>query len=211
MSQLPASRDLVVLVADRDMEAAVSGLLSRPEAANIRPISFQVYPHPSHDPGCRTDAIPFLRPFCRQFSHALVLFDREGSGKDDVAAEALELQLEEQLARNGWSDRAAVVVIAPELEAWVWSKSPQVDQVLGWQGRIPALRQWLVEEGFLSSPESKPDQPKEAFRQALRIVKRQPSSALFKQLASCVSIRNCQDRAFQKLLDRLVNWFPASH
>jgi hypothetical protein len=203
-------RDLVVLVADKDMEAAVRSLLTRREALGIREVSYEIYSHPSHDPGCRTDGPTFLRNFCRQFEHAIVLFDHEGSGADDIAPVDLEQNLEELLARNGWRDRAAAIVLDPELEIWVWTNSGEVDQVLGWSGRLPSLRQWLVEERYIATPSAKPSRPKEAFRHALRHVRKQPSSALFRQLAQRVSFRNCTDRAFQKLQDRLVTWFGAS-
>ena len=45
-------KDLVILAADKDMEHAPSGLLARPRALGIRPIAFDVFVHPEHDPGC---------------------------------------------------------------------------------------------------------------------------------------------------------------
>jgi hypothetical protein len=203
-------RDLVVLVADKDMEAAMRSLLTRPEAFAIRGISYEIYSHPAHDAGCRTDGPTFLRSFCRQFRHAIVVFDREGAGADDIAAADLEQHLESLLGRNGWSDRAAAIVLDPELEIWVWTDSGEVDRVLGWSGRFPSLRQWLAQQGHVSSPSAKPSRPKEAFRHALRHVKKQPSSALFRQLGQRVTFHSCTDRAFRKLKDRLATWFPAT-
>jgi hypothetical protein len=54
-------KDLIVLVADADMEAAVRGLLSRPSALGIRPISFDVKRHVQRDAGCRSGAHDLLR------------------------------------------------------------------------------------------------------------------------------------------------------
>ena len=208
MSDSPPHRDLVVLVADKDMEQTLKGLLGRPQALAIREIDFQVYPHPGKDGGCRTQGVTFLRNFCQQFEHALLLFDREGSGGEAELSEQLEDELERGLRKNGWSDRGAVIVIDPELEIWVWSDSSEVDQVTGWASRIPSLRDWLVEEEFLENPESKPERPKEAFRHALRHVRKQPSSALFRMLSERVSFRRCQDRAFAKLKQKLQEWYP---
>ena len=207
MSSERTRRDLVVLVADKDMEATLRGLLSRRQALGIKAISWEIYAHPDHDPGCRAKGPTFLRSFCNQFEHALILFDREGSGRDTAAPADLEWQLEAQLARNGWEYRAAAIVLDPELEVWVWSASPLVDRVLGWTGRRPGLRQWLAEEAFLSATAPKPDRPKEAFEHALRHVRKQPSAALFRQLAQSVGFRHCTDRAFRKLQNRLVAWF----
>jgi hypothetical protein len=201
-------RDLVVLAADKNMEATLTGLLSRHRAFQIRQITFTIYSHPGHDPGCRTHCHTFLRSFCNQFEHAIVVFDREGSGKDQTKAANLESELEDLLARNGWGDRAAVIVLDPELEIWVWSSSTAVDRIMNWSGRVPSLRKWLVDEEYISSPEEKPVRPKEAFRDALRLVRKQPSSSLFLQMAQRVSFERCTDRAFVKLKERLEGWFP---
>jgi len=201
--------DLFVLVADKDMEQTLNGLLGRPQSLCIRSVTCKIHPHPEHDAGCRTGGVDLLRTFCNQYQHALLMFDREGSGRDDRQAGEVENELEEQLARNGWNDeRAAVIVLDPELEIWVWSDSPKVYRIMGWSGRIPSLRDWLVDEGFLSDSKSKPTRPKEAFRAALKERRKQLSAALFKQMAASVSLRRCRDRAFRKLTKKLRKWFP---
>jgi hypothetical protein len=190
------------------MEAAVTGLLSRHKALRIREVGFEIYRHPGHDAGCRTQCHTFLRSFCNQFEYAIVILDREGSGRDQTAPQELESQLEDQLARNGWGGRASVIVLDPELEIWIWGSSLEIDQVMGWSGRVPSLRQWLVEEGYISTADAKPSRPKEAFRHALRFVRKQPSSSLFLKLAQRASFKECTDRAFVKLKNRLAAWFP---
>ena len=48
-------KDLVVLVADQDIEFCLKGLLSRHKSLNPRKLSTQyydVYRHPGKDPGC---------------------------------------------------------------------------------------------------------------------------------------------------------------
>ena len=201
--------DLFVLVADKDMEQTLNGLLGRPQSLCIRSVTCKIHPHPEHDAGCRTGGVDLLRTFCNQYQHALLMFDREGSGRDDREAGEIENELEKQLARNGWNDeRAAVIVLDPELEIWVWSDSPEVDRIMGWSGQIPALRDWLVDEEFLTVREGKPGRPKEAFRAALKEKRKQPSAALFKQMAASVSFGRCTDSAFQKLTTKLREWFP---
>jgi hypothetical protein len=70
--------DLVVLVADKDMEQVVATLLGRrARALGIREIGCDVFVHPRRDPGCRTEAVGFLRTFRASHDHALVLFDRD--------------------------------------------------------------------------------------------------------------------------------------
>lgn len=203
-------RDLVVLVADRDMEATLEGLLARHHALSIPPIQFDVFPHPGKDSGCRTQGVEFLRSFCRQYRHALLMFDLEGSGRDSKSPDDVEADLDDQLKRNGWDNNAKTILLVPELEIWIWSDSPNVDQISGWGHRIPSLRDWLVDEGYLTSKNEKPVRPKEAFRHALREVRKQPSSALFKQMAEKVSFKNCTDQQFGKLVSTLQSWFNQS-
>ena len=42
-------KDLVVLAADRDIEHALMGLFTRPEALGIRAIETDIRVHPGHD------------------------------------------------------------------------------------------------------------------------------------------------------------------
>ncbi len=201
------TQDLILLVADKNIEYAVKGLVSRPEALGIRAINAFVVPHPERDPGCFLRAPEFLRPFRQRYRHALVLLDREGSGRDEIPRSELEADLEGRLSAD-WGNRAAAVVLDPELEVWIWSDSPHVDTVLGWQGRSPNLQSWLVDSGFSEASADKPTRPKEAMEKALRLVAKPRSSALYRQLAERVSFQRCSDPAFDKLKQTLQSWFP---
>ena len=201
-------KDLVVLVADRDMEASVRGLLSRPHSIDIREITFDVFSHVEHDPGCAVRGVAFLSPFRLKYGHALLMFDHEGSGKSAMSVADLQDSIDREFAGSQWSGRAKTIVLAPELEAWVWSDSPHVDRVLGWQGRKPSLRDWLFEQGWVAAPTAKPQRPKAAFDAALRAVNRARSASLFRRLASEVSLRRCTDPAFTELKRILKLWFP---
>jgi hypothetical protein len=208
VSQADAQLDLIVLAACKNSEAAIQGILSRHQSLNIRRVEVDIRVHPDSDPGCRGEAHSFLRPFCNQYQHALVVFDREGCGRDAQSREQLEQGIEKRLATNGWQGRAATVVFDPELESWVWSDSREVDTCLGWQSRQPSLREWLVAEGFLVADQIKPNRPKEAVEAALRIARKNRSSRIYKQLASQVSLKRCTDPAFLKLKTILQTWFP---
>lgn len=202
-----ARKDLIVLVADKNMEAVMVELLGRPQSFGIRPISFDVFVHPRRDPGCLTGADDFLRPFRNDYRHALVLFDHEGCGREAVAAEALANEEQERLEKAGWPARAEVVVIAPELEAWAWTDSPQVAHGLGWTAGTPALRAWLVEHGYWQRDEAKPRLPKAAFEAALRQVRKPRSSAIYGDLARSVSLTGHTEPAFLRLTQALQRWF----
>lgn len=201
-------KDLIVLVADQDMKAALEALLARSESLGIRPIQFEVRPHPRHDAGCRTQSAEFLRPFINKFAHALVLFDHEGSGAEQTAVSELEDEIRNGLSQTGWNGRAHVIVLEPELEAWVWSDSPLLDDCCGWSGQSRALREWVADQ-FQIQDNGKPARPKEAFHAVLRMTKKIPSSSLFRVLASKVGLRRCQDRALLQLKTTLADWFPA--
>lgn len=204
-----AGKDLVVLLADQNAESAIRGILGRHESLGIRPVSYDTFVHPERDPGCLRRASEFLRPFSRQYDKALVIFDHQGCGREQVEAESLEAEVESSVAIAGWPDRVVTLVLKPELETWVWADSPHVASVLGWGGQRPPLLEWLDHEGFPADSLGKPNPPKEAMERVLRQMRRPRSSALYSDLASRVSLTRCQDAGFQKLHRRLQDWFPA--
>src|SRR5208283_5451861 len=55
----------------------------------------------------------------------------------------------------------------------------------------------------------KPPRPKESFQAALCESGIRVSSAVFRELAERVSLRNCQDPAFQQFRDLMLDWFAA--
>ena len=201
--------DLIILVADKSMEAALEGALSREKALGIRSVSYEIKRHAEKDCGCLTNGIEFLSIFARQYQHALLIFDYEGCGAEMTPINELESELRDDLGRRGWADRAEVIIINPELEIWVWSNSPWVDEIMGWKGRAPKLRQWLRQKYPDYWPElnAKPLRPKEALEASLREVRKVPSASLFKRLAEKVSFDNCTDPAFGKFKTTLRHWF----
>jgi hypothetical protein len=205
----PPSRDLIVLVPDKNMELALRGLLElRTQALAIRPVSYDLHVHPQRDPGCLLHSADFLRPFTRSHRHALVMFDHDGCGQESASAAALEQLVLQKLSSTGWDDRAEAVVLVPELEVWVWSSSPHVPAVIGWAGQPTDLPTWLNQRGLWQKKAAKPQDPKSALETALRQVKKPRSSALFQELASKVSLEKCLDPAFEKLKHTLRSWFP---
>jgi len=207
MNSVAYQKDLVVLTADKDAEFAVRGILSRHKALGIRSVSADFFRHPEHDSGVLCRAYTFLQPFVSTHAHALVVMDREGCGQEQLGREILESRIEEALQGAGWTDRMAAIVPDPELEIWVWSDSPHVDAVLGWTGRKPDLRAWLLSNGYAREEAAKPDRPKEAMEEALHMARQPWSSAIFERLAQQVSLSRCQDAAFLKLRDTLRRWF----
>ena len=211
MSQHTEPDRLVVLAADRDIEETLVKLFRRADSLGVRPFAFDIRRHPDRDAGCRADAANFLRQFLRAYRHALVVFDRDGCGSAS-SREQIESVVERGLGRNGWEQRARVVVIDPELEAWVWSPSPAVSSALGWGRRYDELRRGLTEAGLWRPGRRKPDDPKRAMIKALRAAtpatRRRRSPRIFGEIAANVSIEGCKDPAFNKLRTTLQDWFP---
>lgn len=201
--------DLVCLVADKSLEAAVDALLGRPEALGIRPITHETLVHPQRDPGCFHDGAALLRGFRHRSSHALIVLDRSWDGAPPGDARELEAQLEASLAELDPVDWLAVVVVDPELEVWVFSDSPHVPEVLGWAESPAELRRALERQGLWSRERAKPEDPKRAVEWVLRQSRIPRSSSLFRALASRVGVRGCQDPSFTRLRGLLQGWFPA--
>lgn len=82
--------DLVVLVPDKNMESALQGLLSRPEALRSRPVRFKNHVDPEGDPGCARNGHNFSRSMSRTCNHALIMFDYEGCGREGHQPATLE-------------------------------------------------------------------------------------------------------------------------
>ena len=201
------SKDLFVLAADLDLGNALKGLLSRPGDLGIREVAFDLERHYNKDSGCRTTAVEYLRPYHRGYRHALVVFDHHGCGSEQPR-ELIQRGLEEQLARNGWEDRARVIVIAPELEVWVWSDSPAAYRVLGWNNSYAALRHWLSGRRLWQAGAQKPSHPKKAMQEVMQHGRVQRSARKFSELARAIDPSRCQDPAFNELKDTLQGWFP---
>ncbi len=201
--------DLIALVADADAEWTVRTLLEKRHAAlHIRPISCKVIRCSGHDAGVYQLAEELLRSCVKMADYALVMLDRDGSGREKQSALPIEQDLEARLQRNGWTNsegesRCAAIVLDPELEVWVWSRSPYVPTVLGLDAET--LQQVL--DRFERAPNGKPQRPKEALQTALRRSGRPFSAAIFRELAEKVSL-NASERAFDKLRSTLQAWFP---
>lgn len=201
--------DLVILVPGKDEHETFDALLSsRRHSLGIRDVRYWILVHHRRDPGCFHEAPAVLQPFQKRARRALVVFDHDGSGQEQRAAPTVVQDLKERLARSGWGERAEVLLLQPELENWVWSKSPHVDAATGWAGRTPRLRQWLRTRGWWPKEMVKPPKPKECLQEALRHVKMRRSSAIYRQLAENVSLETCSDEAFLFFRDLMRRWFP---
>ena len=194
-------KDLIVLVADGHQEQTVATLLTRRQPSlGIRQIFIDIdsdiRPHPNRDPGVFHGAGSFLADLAGLYQHALVLIDAEWGV---LSAEEIEEKIQDDLNRNGWKGRSAVIVIDPELEIWVWSTSPHVPSLFGtdWE----TIKNLGHQTGHWQEGETKPSR--------LRRTKTKYSAALYRQLAEKVSLRGCQDSSFRRFCEIVQGWFPA--
>jgi hypothetical protein len=201
-------KDLVVLVADKNMQFALNGILNRHQALNIREITYTVIPFVSrNDPGCYKEAHNFLQSHSLSYSYALVLFDYEGCGQEGRSVPEIEDEVKRRLMQSGWADRASVIVIKPELEVLVWSDSPEVSQCLGWNDPQQSLRAWLEQQAVWQKGDQKPTDPRLALEKVLHKLRKPRSSKLYGDLANSVSFQRCIDPSFDRLRQVLRTWF----
>ena len=125
--------DLLILVADKNMQAMATTLLTKfVQAERIAPISVNCVAHPNKDPGVLREGAVFVRPFQHHYRYVLLLLDHEGCGREATERIELENELQQQLANAGWASRSAAIVIAPELEQWIWLGETHVAQAIDW-------------------------------------------------------------------------------
>ena len=190
-------KDLIILIADSDTENLLHGLLPRlGHVCGTQKFTYDIRKHPMRDNGCMNESVEFLRPFCTAYRHALVVFDKEGSGQETKDRVAIESSIEGALANNGWAaEDVSAITIDPEVENWIWVNSANMSKELNWN-ETKSLFAWLQENGWREKEASKPTQPKEALEAVLRKTKKPRSAAIYKNIAEKVSFTKCEDPAF---------------
>lgn len=201
--------DLVCLVADKNMEAVISAALKRPESLAMRAIVFETVVHPQRDSACYHRPEPLLRPYLTEARHALVVFDRAWEGAPTATAVEMESSVDGVLSRmrSAW---AKAIVIDPEVEAWLCRRTPRLDERLGWRERTPALKDALEANGMWPETATKPPDPKRVIEWALHQAARPRSSAIYREIAAVLGMKDCVDLAFGRFRSTLQSWFPAT-
>jgi hypothetical protein len=177
-------KDLFVLTADADMLVVFRTILGRPDALGIRPISFDVDRHANRDSGVFRNGPELLRAIPKNdFRYFVLAFDHDGSGCNRQPAECATT-LQERLDSFTFKNRSAVVVIAPELEEWLWHDPSAITNSIA-ADTIPG--------------------PKERLRQ---VFNRKPLPRDFDRIASRANLQAWESSpSFRILKTTLQNWF----
>ena len=211
MMPVNVKKDLFALVADLDMEQVMKALCQRHRDLGTRQFGVRIVRHRERDSGCRTRPLAYLRGQLRSFDRCVVIFDHSGCGSQEDRA-TIQQKTEALLARNGWEDRAKVIVVEPELEAWVWGDVKALSRCIAWHDQGQPLREWLADRHLWARDDRKPHDPKEAVRQAREQIpsRSRPrlTGRLFFDIAWSAKFDRCQDPAFQELVATLRRWFP---
>ena len=205
-------RDCIFLVADEGIAAMLRGFLARDRfhmSLGCGPFMFDsnedIIVDPSRDPGVYTRGHTLLAAYAPTHRRAVVILDAEWDGAPSAGDISLKIGSD---LENNWASHL-VVVLEPELEAWIWQDNVHVARALG-ADDYSTLRAELEQLGFWVGGETKPRRPKEAVEYALRKARRPRSNAIYQSLASRISTRDCVDPAFSRLREGLVTWFEAA-
>ena len=205
--------DCVFLVADKAMKSACEGFLCREKynlSLGTREFTFEVTAHPQCDPGVYNTSHSLLAAYKDRCDYAVVILDKAWNGSPERVK--IEEKISKDLERSGWSpEQFEIIVIEPELEAWILQDNRHVEKELGFDRHkySCSLRKWLESEKLWPADRMKAPDPKLAVEKALMLARKPVSSArMYRNIVSRVSITKCQDPALQKLIDALRRWFP---
>lgn len=202
------TRELIFLLADKGMEQVITGFLGRQKFhQSLGCAQFDFNPRLDlivstvEDPGMFKYASKLLRRYEKSHKRAVVVVDADWTGSP--GAVAIRERLETSLS-SCWKE-FAVIVIEPELEAWVMSQNPHLAGIF----RCPDnYRQILQDAGYWPAGVAKPPRPKEALEHLQKRHRVRGFKADFGRLAAVMSVKYCQDPAFIQLRNQLCAWFP---
>jgi hypothetical protein len=156
-----------------------------------------------------TNAPKWVLGHTKKHRHAVIVLDREfGTAYDAVF---LHDDLVKRIAQTGWPlDRFEVVVIDPEIEAWIWQQNKRVADALHAKS-MAEVTAILAAAGYAwtsTVPKLAPNRPKEALEAVLRHKQLRWSSAYHKKITESIPVAKCSEPTFVELRNTLQRWFP---
>ena len=210
---------LAILVPDGAYPLILEALLTkRRRSLDLREVAREIIKDAFRDSS--REVVALLRPYLRDCTHVLLLRDLEGSGAEERGAKVLEAELLDELVENGWhKDRAAVLVVEPEVEAWLRFDSVHLRELVRERARkrqddaellFPQVVADAIQACGGSDQIGKPQRPKETLEMLLKEFGVRRSNAIYGKLAEREGLRGCKQKSFQRLVTTLHNWFPGS-
>ena len=200
-------KDLVCVVADKQIAATLDELLLRRRALGIRPVDAEILVHPHHDPGCYARPADLLRGYRQAAEHALIILDHAWEGVPAASGATLEALIDEKLEEAGMADWPS-----PSLSSPSWRR--------GSSALRPTSRTCSAGSRLVPHPrgsrrtESMGGRGREARRSEegdqvhSSADGEEPFGVTLPPARAQVNTAGCEDRAFLRLKDLLRGWFP---
>jgi hypothetical protein len=206
-------RDCIFWVADSTMAQVFKAFLTRQNfhlSLGCGPFQFDprqdLFPNAGgNDPGLYVRAHELVANYARSHKYAVIALDAAWDGSPEP--DEIESHVSNNLAGVWAAGRYRVIVIDPELEAWVLHDNPHVATAFRYEGNAP-MRHWLRDNGHWPDGSVKPPDPKTAVEALCRFTRTRRSAAVYEKVVSKVSVKNCVDQSFRRLADALCEWFP---
>jgi hypothetical protein len=211
--------DVIFHLADEHMEKGLKAFFARDDwhfALGCRPFEIDprgendLYRVPGHtDPGIWKHAGENLRPFRDLYRYAVIILDADFD--PSPGADVLRADISADMVKAGWApERFAVIVIEPELEAWLWAPNQNVALAFG-HDNFDQLRGRLERENLWTPGQPKPNDLKRARDRAARLGGKKTGGPIFKGVFSEISNRACNrcvEPGFVAMRTALQGWFP---
>lgn len=213
--------DLVVLSSDAEMKSLLERLIERGQAGRncTRPFRWRCLRDPRRDTVWREPHRP-LALFLEMDCSFLVVWDHQGSGRENRRPEELEASAVESLMAHGVPQgRALAVAFDPELEvSWrpVW---PRVKRIVAEErDEEPPEDSQILAEARRAKPRLQiPDDfeialdrfPKELFEALVRLLRLRRSPPLYAKLGDRVSLPALKrESALARIASAISTWLP---
>ena len=209
-------KDLIIRVADADMERFLHAILNKPKALGIRPIQFDIERNTDArgDSGMRANGVELTRMDKDDYHKEVLMWDYQGCGHEHKkSAQIVATETQDHLDRISWQDNSAVIIIEPELERWLWYCEQAIAAHL--QKTVTELQQWsetYANQQNMSLADLKESDPKGLFVYIVCTrLRRTRTPRNYEQIGKHASIKNLQTcESFRQFIKTLQTWFPPS-
>lgn len=213
--------DLIVLASDAEMKSLLERLIERGQAGRscTRPFRWRCLRDPRRDTVWREPHRP-LALFLEMDCSFLVVWDHQGSGREEQRPEDLESEAVRRLTEHGVPrDRVLAVAFEPELEISWRPAWPRVKQIVAEERREePPDDSMILTAAQRVNPRLRiPDDfeaalaryPKELFEALVRLLRLRRSPPLYAKLGERISLRAVKrEPALARVANAISNWLP---